>query len=144
MADDLELDDVVLGAIRDALATDQELAAAAASGVWQGIAAPNTQPPYVLVTAAETLDRYTFNGVEFATMLVEVRGVVAHRGGNVPAAASKIASGIRRVLDAGITPTGVRIGDLRRVSRLSVEDTVDGVTYYHRGGVYRVAFTPST
>lgn len=143
MPDDLELDDVVLGAIRDALANDDDVAAAASSGIWQGVAAPNTQPPYVIVTAAGTIDRYTFGGVEWATMLVEVRGVVAHRGGNVPASASKLAAGIRRVLDAGITPTGAIIGELRRIQRLTLEDYVDGVTYYHRGGVYRVAFAPS-
>ena len=133
----IPIEDAFAASIADALRDDETINQIATSGVHLDRPPQDSQPPYVLVSIIDPRDAEVFSGRAYTEVWVEVRIVVDHRGGGIPASVVALDEAVRRRLtEQPVATEGVNTERLQRRGKVKYEDAIDGVTRYHRGGVF--------
>ena len=109
--------------------------AVATGGVYNTQARKNTKPPYVIFQIMSKLDEHSFNG-RYANSLYMVKAVSQSEW---PKEALDVDTEIDTVMeDASLTVTGFSPLLCRRESDFVMAETVNGQSWQHAGGVYRI------
>lgn len=130
--------DAIEDALVTALALDATLVGLAPGGVWQDIAPDHVSETFVVwaqMSANDTRVQASTNQRKLEDVQVMVKALATSRESARAAAVriDAILEGVR------LTITGYRARSLGRIERVSYVERTDVETWYHRGGVYRLA-----
>ena len=127
----VNLDTAVYSVLNVAAVTNE-----ATGGVFNGIAPQGTEPPFVVFSAMSTTDdyfAYTERGGQAVYMIKAIDR------SPWPKSAGDIDTQIDSVMqDASLSITGHTLIECRRESDIYLVEDLDGVTYQHVGGLYRI------
>ncbi len=127
----VNLDTAVYSVLNVAAVTNE-----ATGGVFNGIAPQGTEPPFVVFSAMSKTDdyfAYTERGGQAVYMIKAIDR------SPWPKSAGDIDTQIDSVMqDASLSITGHTLIECRRESDIYLVEDLDGVTYQHVGGLYRI------
>ena len=127
----VNLDTAVYSVLNVAAVTNE-----ATGGVFNGIAPQGTEPPFVVFSAMAKTDdyfAYTERGGQAVYMIKAIDR------SPWPKSAGDIDTQIDSVMqDASLSITGHTLIECRRESDIYLVEDLDGVTYQHVGGLYRI------
>jgi len=127
----VNLDTAVYSVLNVAAVTNE-----ATGGVFNGVAPQGTEPPFVVFSAMSKTDdyfAYTERGGEAIYMIKAIAR------SPWPKVAGDIDTQIDSVMqDASLSITGHTLIECRRESDIYLVEDLDGVTYQHIGGLYRI------
>ena len=127
----VNLDTAVYSVLNGAAVTNE-----ATGGVFNGIAPQGTEPPFVVFSAMSKTDdyfAYTERGGQAVYMIKAIDR------SPWPKSAGDIDTQIDSVMqDASLSITGHTLIECRRESDIYLVEDLDGVTYQHVGGLYRI------
>jgi len=126
-------------AIYEALTSDAALMAKV-TGVYNALAPSSVSTPFVVFQEQAGTDAYTLRRRMLRSLLYQVKCV--DRGGSAKTA-GEVYDLIDGVLhDASLSVAGYATLYVRRESDVKYTEVVDGVQYWHVGGLYRVIVSP--
>ena len=127
----VNLDTAVYSVLNVAAVTNE-----ATGGVFNGIAPQGTEPPFVVFSAMSKTDdyfAYTERGGQAVYMIKAIDR------SPWPKSAGDIDTQIDSVMqDASLSITGHTLIECRRETDIYLVEDLDGVTYQHVGGLYRI------
>lgn len=128
--------DALEAALKTKLSANGTISAQATGGVWNTIRAQGGAFPVVVFRMVSHQDGQTFSsdGVENAT--VDVKVICEDSASSM---LGTIADAIHTALERqALTITGYSHLQTLRTGRIAFPEVVDGVTYWHQGGTYKI------
>jgi len=127
---------VVDAGFRTLLNADATLVALGSTGAYRLKAPQSASLPYVIYNQMAGVDEYTFDGRSGRSLVYQARAVTA---GPSALTAEQMAERLDAVLtDGSLSVNGWTVQRIRRESDVVFEETADGVTYNHVGGLWRI------
>ena len=127
----VNLDTAIFSALNVASITNE-----ATSGVFNGIAPQGTEPPFVVFSAISKIDdyfAYTERGGEAMYMVKAItRSPWPKESGDIDTQIDSV------MQNSSLSISGYRLIECRRESDIYLVEDLEGITYQHVGGLYRI------
>jgi len=127
------------------LSSDLQLTALAPGGVWRGLAPPESQTPFIVMSLQSGLDVTSMNAFRIlveCTYLVKVVGPASETT-TIMSAADRLDALIGSPPTSGTTSDGAVLASYRE-SPISIQELVNGELFENAGGLYRLQIEKKT
>lgn len=121
------------------LSGDSQLTSLAPGGVWRGLAPPESETPFVVMSLQSASDSVTMNGFRMlveCTFLLKVVGPASETA-TIMNAADRLDALIGSPPTSGTTSDGAVLASYRQ-SPVSIQELVNGELFENMGGLYRL------
>lgn len=121
------------------LSGDSQLTSLVPGGIWRGLAPPESQTPYIVMSLQSGLDSITVNGFRMlteCTFLLKVIGPASETT-TIMSAADRLDALIGSPPTSGTTSNGAVLSSYRQ-SPVVLDSIVNGETWTDAGGLYRL------